>query len=442
MLTWFTGRPLQRVPIRTLIITVLVTALAATLLDASFGSRLSDAARKTSTSVTQLCEGTVDAVEAAYRAQARPVANGPVVESAAYDSGSSTATVSPTSYALTAHQVTVLASKKKEAVTDCTGKLHKVTEAKWSYLSARAVEIAADAVITILGSTLICSLTGPAGCKWGVRFASFLGGFVGALAFQYLTDGYLNWKSVGGAFFDATVSMLTFSGLDKLDESYVGKGVRATLQSAGQALKSIGARIGSAGPNMVGSIKNALNYIMIHNWGAFPVAFIGGGSIEPVIAEKRGQPIADGVQFRIPSHASGSDVHDDLYSGSYKTPYYNWDVAETPHINSDGAIGYLIGQGSKCLTNTSYNVALTPCNYNDSRQWWYADGDELMSSNGKCLSEDGTHQQRWAVSCDGLTYSANPGNKDDQFLITPPGGTYIPDTVFNWKSHISVYEHA
>ncbi|MEU9171594.1 hypothetical protein AB0D34_27975 [Streptomyces sp. NPDC048420] len=429
-------------PIRTLIITVLVTALAATLLDASFGSRLSDAARKTSTSVTQLCEGTVDAVEAAYRAQARPVANGPVIQSAAYDSGSSTATVSATSYALTPHQVTVLAAKKNEAVIDCKGKLHNVAQAKWSYLSARAVEIAADAVITILGSTLICSLTGPVGCKWGVRFASFVGGFVGALAFQYLTDGYLNWKSVGGAFFDATVSMLTFSGLDKLDESYVGKGVRATLQSAGQALKSVGARIGSAGPGMVGSIKNALNYIMIHNWGAFPVAYNGGGSIEPVIAEKRGQPIAGGVQFRVPSHASGSDVHDDLYSGSYNRPYYNWTVAETPHINRDGAIGYLIGQGSNCLTNTSYNVALKPCNYNDSRQWWYADGDELMSSNGKCLSEDGTHQQRWAVSCDGLTYAANPGNKDDQFLITPPGGTYIPDTVFNWKSHISVYEHA
>jgi hypothetical protein len=65
-----------------------------------------------------------------------------------------------------------------------------------------------------------------------------------------------------------------------------------------------------------------------------------------------------------------------------------------------------------------------------------------MGSNGKCLAEDATHQQRWAVSCDGLTYAANPNNKDDQFLITPPGGTYIPDTVAKWKSHISVYEHA
>ncbi|TDT97443.1 hypothetical protein EDD99_5578 [Streptomyces sp. 846.5] len=194
---------------------------------------------------------------------------------------------------------------------------------------------------------------------------------------------------------------------------------------------------------MVGSIQNAADYILTHatTW-AFPAAYTGGGSIVPVIAEKQGQPIADGVQFRIPAHASGYDVHDDLYSGSYNTPYYNWDVAETRHTNSDGAVGYLIGQGGSCLTNTTYNVALTACNYNDSRQWWFADGDELMSSNGKCLDEDATHQQRWAVSCDGLTYTANPNNKDDQFLITPPGGTYIPDTVFNWKSHISVYEHA
>ncbi|WP_159038100.1 RICIN domain-containing protein [Streptomyces sp. WM6386] len=430
-------------PIRTLIITVLVTALAATLLDASIGSRVSDAARRTSTSVTQLCEGTVDAVEAAYGTQTRPVANGPVVESAAFDTGSSTGTVSATSYALTTHQVATLAAKKKEAVTDCTGKLHNVAQAKWSYLSARAVEIAVDAAITILASTLICSLTGPVGCKWGVRFASFVGGFVGALAFQYLTDGYINWTSVGGAFFDATVSMLTFSGLDKLDESYVGRGVRATLKSAGQAIKAVGARIGGAGPNMVGSVQNALNYVMGHNFGAFPIAYTGGGSVEPVIAEKRGQPIANGLQFRIPSHASGSPVHDDLYSGSWNSPYYNWDVAETPHYNKDGAVGYLIGQGSKCLGYTSSGYAvLKTCNYNDSTQWWFVDGDELMANNGKCMGEVENSQSRQMGSCDGLTYQANPENFDDQFIVTPPGGTYIPNTVFNWKSHLSYYEHA
>jgi hypothetical protein len=45
-------------------------------------------------------------------------------------------------------------------------------------------------------------------------------------------------------------------------------------------------------------------------------------------------------------------------------------------------------------------------------------------------------------SCDGLNVRANPQNWDDQFIVTPPGGTYIPDTVSNWKSHLSYYEHA
>ncbi|WP_405726686.1 RICIN domain-containing protein [Streptomyces sp. NBC_01537] len=412
-------------PIRTLLIAVLVAAVAATILDARAPALKAASPR---ISAVQVCDDSVNAIETVYGKQARSVATGPVVVQAA-------------SYTLDTQQAKMVANKKKEAAADCTSKLHKVQTAGWSYLSARAVEIAVDAVVTILASTLICSLTGPVGCKWGVRFASFTGGFVGALAFQYLTDGYLNWKSVGGAFFDATISMLAFSGLDKLDEKYVGQGVRATFKDLGQVLKTVGKRIGSAGSTMVGSIQNAADYILTHatTW-AFPVAYTGGGSIEPVIAEKRGQPIADGVQFRIPSHASGYDVHNDLYSGSYNSPYYNWDVAETPHTNSDGAVGYLIGQGGNCLTNTSYNVALTPCNYNDSRQWWFADGDELMSSNGKCLDEDATHQQRWAVSCDGLTYAAS--DKDDQFLITPPGGTYIPNTVSNWKNHLSYYEHA
>ncbi|MEU1479897.1 hypothetical protein [Streptomyces sp. NPDC005760] len=284
---------------------MLVTALAATLLDASFGSRLSDADRKTSTSVTQLCDGTVDAVEAAHRAQVRPVANGPVVQSAAYDSGSSTTTVSTTSYALTTHQVAVLASKKKEA----RGRGHHHPRLHTDLLAHRSGRLRVGRAVRA-----------P---RRRVRRRAGLP----------VPDRRLPEPEV------------TFSGLDKLDESYVGRGIRATL----------------------------------------PVAYNGGGSIEPVIAAKRGRPIADGVRFRIPSLASGRAVHDDLYSGNYNSPYYNWDVAETPHINRDGAIGYLIGQGSRCLTNTGY---------------------------------------------------------DDQFLITPPGGTYIPDTVFSWKSHISVYEHA
>ncbi|MFI6439869.1 hypothetical protein [Streptomyces sp. NPDC050759] len=416
-------------PIRTLLIAVLVAAVAATVLDAR-APALKAASPKIS--VTQVCDNTVNAFEAGFERTSRPVTTGP-------------AAVQDASYTVKPREAKIVASKKKEALADCTSKMHKAETAGWSYLSARAVEIGVDAVITILASTLICSLTGPGvGCKWGVRFASFTGGFVGALAFQYLTDGYINWKSVGAAFFDATISMLTFSGLDKLDEKYVGQGVRATLKDLGNVLKTVGNRIGSAGPAMVGSIQNAADYVITHTtaW-AFPVSYTGGGSVEPVIAEKRGQPIADGLQFRIPSHSTGSDVHDNLWSGNWNSPYYTWDVAETPHTNRDGAVGYLIGQGNSCLGYTSAGkVVLKSCNYGDSTQWWFMDGDELMSNSGKCVDEVENASERLLVSCDGLNYRADPNTKDDQFIVTPPGGTFIPDTVGNWKSHLSYYEHA
>lgn len=430
MLTWFSGRPFQRVPIRTLrtlLIAVLVAAVAATILDARAPALRAAQPR---ISATQFCDDSVNAIEAAYGKPPHTVTTEPVV------------TVQAASYSLDAQQTKIVAVKAKEAAADCVSKLHKATTAGWSYLTARAVEIAVDAVVTILASTLICSLTGPVGCKWGVRIASFTGGFVGALAFQYLTDGYLNWKSVGGAFFDATVSMLAFSGLDKLDEKYVGQGVRATFKELGNLLKTVGNRIGSAGPAMVRSIQNAVNYVMGHNFGAFPIAYTGGGSVEPVIAEKRGQPIADGLQFRIPHNASGSPVPDNLWSGVHTHPYYNWDVAETPHTNKDGAVGYLIGQGNSCLGYTGGYAVLKTCNYNDHTQWWFVDGDELMADSGKCMGEVENAQSRQMGSCDGLNVRANPQNFDDQFIVTPPGGTYIPDTVFNWKSHISYYEHA
>ncbi|WP_406223982.1 hypothetical protein [Streptomyces canus] len=181
-----------------------------------------------------------------------------------------------------------------------------------------------------------------------------------------------------------------------------------------------------------------------HNGGGFPAAYTGGGSVEPVIAEKRGQPIADGLQFRVPSHASGSPVHGNLWSGVHSNPYYNWDVAETPHYNKDGAVGYLIGQGNSCLgyNASPHRVVLKTCNYNDHTQWWFVDGDELMADNGQCMLEVENAQSRMMDNCDGLNYQANPQNKDDQFIATPPGGTYIPNTIFNWKSHLSYYEHA
>ena len=427
MLSLISRRPSKGL-LRAVVVSVLAFALATAVIDNTAPAPSNSAISHTS--VATICNESVDTVSAGYTRPEPRTADGTRVEGA--------------SVAFTGRQLSLIAAAKGKAVSTCENKLGQAESAGWSYLSARAVEIAVDAVITVLASTLICGFTGPVGCAWGVRFGSFAGGFVGALAFQYLTYGFIDWGSVGSAFFDATVSMLAFSGLDKLEEKYVGEGVRATFKSAGQALKAVGNRIGGAGSSMVGSIQYALEYVFMHatSW-AFPVGYTGGGSFEPVIAESQGNPIADGLQMRIPSSASGwRDVHDDVYSGTYNRPYYNWDFAETPHTNGDGAVGYLIGQRNNCLTNNNGTVVLSRCNYNDSRQWWFVDGDELMSSSGQCLDEDGTGQQRFAVSCDGLTYAANPNNRDDQFLVTPPGGTFIPDTVTNWKNHLSAYEHA
>ncbi|WP_200709454.1 MULTISPECIES: hypothetical protein [unclassified Streptomyces] len=385
------------------------------------------------TSVTSVCTGSVDAVETGYTENAPSVATGPVAEDA--------------SYTLSSRQLSGLASTRGPAIANCESKLRQAQPAafkKWGYLSARAVEIAVDVTITFLASTLICSFTGPVGCAWGVRFASFAGGFAGALAFQYLTEGVINWSSVGAAFFDATISMLAFSGLDKLEEAYVGKGVKAAFTASGKAIASVAKRIGSAGAGMSSSITSALGNIVTHTstW-AFPFPAAAAVAVVPAIAESSGNAVADGVQLRVPSASAGStDTINDLFSGSAGKRFYNWDIEETSNTNSDGAIGYLIGQGSNCLKDNSGTVSLSACNVHDDTQIWYVDGDELMSVHGQCLDELGSSSSRITISCDGLTYVTNPNKQDDQFLITPPGGTYIPDTVAQWKSHVSSYEHA
>ncbi|MFI7296836.1 hypothetical protein [Streptomyces sp. NPDC050121] len=53
-----------------------------------------------------------------------------------------------------------------------------------------------------------------------------------------------------------------------------------------------------------------------------------------------------------------------------------------------------------------------------------------MTSDGTCLKEDHTLNQRFVAYCDGLSFLDKPSsNDDDQFVATPNGGTYIPDTV-------------
>jgi hypothetical protein len=138
-------------------------------------------------------------------------------------------------------------------------------------------------------------------------------------------------------------------------------------------------------------------------------------------------------------------VSQDLHSGPDSSHQYpNWDIQESRFTNHEGAVGYVIGQGSNCLTwEKDYGqVGFQPCDLNAYNQIWYVDGDELMASDNECMNEDWNGSKRWLSGCDGLNGVADPNRNDDQFVLTPPGGSVIPDTVANWKSHVSTYEHA
>lgn len=287
----------------------------------------------------------------------------------------------------------------------------------------------------------------------GVKFAAFTGGFFGALVFQYLTDGTIDWKSVGSAFFDATISMLTFSGLDNLQESYVRDGVRATFQNAAKAIQSVPARIGGLGSGFTTYVDSAARWIWnnlssVAFGGVSQIGYTGGGSIVPAMAVIKGVTTASPVQFRDLGHTGDKvgwplttyDLHSGTPGGS---EYDTWDVHMVNGMitNGDGAIGYTISQGSNCLTSTDNNgsnVWFAPCDSGDHTQWWYADGDELMSYRGFCINEV-PKTGRWLTDCSGLNYLDDPSYKDDQFLMSPESGTYLPDTVANWKANWRTY---
>ncbi len=431
-------RLLKRPPWPTIIIAVAAFALVTTVLGSTAPTR-QGAQRAAQPSIASICQGTVNSLEASYREQAPPTVSGPVVHSA--------------SYRFTRQQVTALAAKRQDAIASCEAKGKVAQQAGWSYLSARMVEVAVDASITVMASTLICSYTGPAGCKWGVKIAAFTGGFFGALVFQYLTDGTVDWKSVGSAFFDATISMLTFSGLDKLQESYVRDGVRATFQNAGTAIQAVPARIGGLGSGFTTYVDSAARWIWnnlssIAFGGVSQIGYTGGGSVVPAMAVIQGVTTASPVEFRDLGNSgdkSGSSVTSyDLHSGTPGgTEYDTWDIHMINGMvtNSDGAIGYTISQGSNCLTSTNNNgssVWFVPCNSGDQSQWWFADGDELMSSNGFCINEV-PNTGRWLTNCSGLNYLDSPSYKDDQFLMSPESGSYLPDTVANLTANWKIY---
>ena len=60
-----------------------------------------------------------------------------------------------------------------------------------------------------------------------------------------------------------------------------------------------------------------------------------------------------------------------------------------------------------------------------------AGADELEIASLRRDGTLGSPRTIWVVRVD-----------DDLFVLTPPGGSVIPDTVANWKSHVSTYEHA
>jgi len=66
------------------------------------------------------------------------------------------------------------------AAADCSKTVHAEASA-WTYANAKLAEIAVNASITFLSMTLMCGITGPALCWYGIRASAFLGGFIGAL---------------------------------------------------------------------------------------------------------------------------------------------------------------------------------------------------------------------------------------------------------------------
>jgi hypothetical protein len=234
--------------------------------------------------------------------------------------------------------------------------------------------------------------------------------------------------------------------MSAVEEKYVGQGVKASFQGVGQAIKSTATRIGGLGSGFVTHVQDAANYMwtIIRTHPAFAgVASTGKGSIEPAAATTHPQ-IATNVQFR--DISNGSDFASpglneyDMHTGSGSNEYFNFTIQQLGGTNSDGAIAYAISQGNQCLTMSGDQALLATCNpFSNSAQWWYADGTELMSGDGRCITEDPGLGRRYLVPCDGLNYFDNVTHKDDQFLISSTGGTLIPDTIAHWQADWKEY---
>jgi hypothetical protein len=328
-------------------------------------------------------------------------------------------------------------ARRSTSAAGCVQSL-RAEGAVWSYTSAKLTEYAINAVITIFGATLICAYTAAAGCAWGFRLSAFIGGFVGSMVNQYLRGGGFNAQTAKGAYVAALANMLIAYGVSGIQKEYLLQGVKATMLNIGQALRPVVARVSGIG-NIVSAVEQEMTAIAGTSIFA-GVDATARARFEPAVVPPRNEAFTAGVQFRAPYAVNyPSDVHDDLWSGSFNTPYYNWTVSRLPATNQDGAQGYLIRQGGQCLSDTGYYVKLLPCSYHDSSQWWFMDGDQLMSSAGNCLDEWAYANFRVVNTCTVLTAPVNVSADDDDFIPTDGAGAYIPDSVGDWATNWRSY---
>ncbi|WP_370133082.1 hypothetical protein [Streptacidiphilus sp. EB103A] len=320
--------------------------------------------------------------------------------------------------------------------SSCISGLH-VTGATLSYLESALIGIAAEAVVASLAGTLICALTGPAGCVWGVRFAGFLGGFVDSLAFQYAYEGKIDKTSVTSAFVDAFAQLAVFSGLTAAEERYVERGVRATFQNFGNAIRGFVARYTGMG-TIMGDVSQELTAIAGQSIFA-GAASTGHATFESALAPTSGQAIAGPVWITTESNGGSSSVtSDDLAEGGNA----QWVMQELAP-NSRGDVGYRLAQGNNCLTNQGNRkvptmVACASSGSTLSKQTWYMEGQRLISSTGDCLS---SYIGEIAYAC---SSDINTGNNNyystNLIVVTPVGGNWTPgeDVAYwhnNWKAN-------
>ena len=340
---------------------------------------------------------------------------------------------------LTAAQTNTAQAQLQSYVTQassCISGLH-VSAATYSYLVSAMIGISAEVVVAALAGTLICALTGPAGCVWGVRAAGFLGGFVDSLTFQYAYEGKINASSVTAAFVDAFVQMLAFSGLSAAEEHYVERGVRATFQSFGNAIRGFVTRYASTGTIMA-DVSQELTAIAGQSIFA-GAASTGHATFEPALAPTSGQAIAGPVWIKTESDGGDSSVTSDNLAENNNA---QWTMQELA-ANSIGDVGYRLAQGNNCLTNQGNlkvptMVACASSGSTLTKQTWYMEGQRLISSTGDCLSAY-IGQVAYACSRD-IDTSNNNYYSTNLIEVTPVGGNWTPgeDVNYwhsNWKSN-------